>query len=186
MSLIPGPCGDLVLPDDCTDGLYLLADCFVCAGMEAIRPYLPQPDGSCDPFVGFVAFSQNTQPDDICNQLTVLVSKLSPKFRKLPGCNIGSVSVLMRLEAIFAVYPMVEEIESGQFHLPDPEVQATANRWLYSVGISLFNAIHDLVSTPDSCDGMSVATSYAMGDFLPSGPRGGCAGWNTTITAELR
>ena len=189
MSLIPGPCGEIALPDGCSDEAFRIADCFVQTAVTALSGFWAEGPNDCSELKAFVAFAAEGQPDDLCNQVSVLIERFTPRYTGPRNCLSRFLEVRMRFEAVFAIYPAVEDLGNGQFYVPTPDEQEAANRWLYSVGVTLFNAL--LSETEAStCDALvdlrTRANNWRLSDFVPVGPRGQCAGWRTTITFDLR
>ena len=182
MTLIPGPCGDVSLPDECFDYPYQAASCILDAAREAIEDFIPSlPE--CENFVSFVTFSASGQPDDTCNQLTVLIEYFRPKALGRKQCATRW-EVKMRVELVVAGYPEVEPIAEGQFVYPTAAAQDAAARWMYALGLAFTLGIQDVLRSP-SCEELQRATNRTMSDVKAAGPRGGCAGWVTTITFEV-
>lgn len=185
MRVLPTSCGDLVLPEECQDGAFLIADCLVDIGMSALTPFAPAISGMCAPFIGFVTFADVNAPADECNQLTVAIDQIAPT--KLGGTAAmvcaGFWRVRYRVDAVFADFPTIQRIEDS-IYLPSVQSIENSARWLYAIGVALTQAYAEEISGP-SCAGIQAASNRQMTPVTPSGPRGGCAGWRTTITVDI-
>lgn len=181
MRTIPGACGELVLPDECFDKLFQVGDCLVETGVDAVTPFFAETAGTCE-FVGFVSFASESQPDDVCDQLSVIVRDIRPNTQVARGCA-GYWLVEYQLEAVFFGYPALEAIGDEKY-VPSVAAQENATRWLLGVGIALNDALWAEITNP-TCDAIRATTKRSMSGMKPSGPRGQCAGWKSTITLAV-
>lgn len=180
MEVLPGVCTDFAVPDDCFDQAFQIADCLATATLSAVYPFFPD-DGGCETIKSFVAFSASGQPDDCCNQISVLIEKISPQGRQKCWTHWF---LSYRIEAVFSCYPGITADANGEVYLPSVQAQEAANRWIYAVGFAIAAAVWEAASSP-SCPALMAASNIKVGDLMPSGPRGSCAGWNMTVSLDF-
>jgi hypothetical protein len=180
---IPGPCADLDFPGDCPERFYEIGQCLLDVASAAYAPFAAEDVGPECQTALFVTFGSDRepQPDDQGNQITVFLERITPISVKA-GC-ITRWKLPFRLEAVFAGFPIVE-FDDGTAVLPSAEEQEHAARWLLAVGQAFATAFADLAARPEQCTA-TVGTEIVVPEWLPSGPRGGIAGWRTTIAVTL-
>lgn len=136
--------------------------------------------------------SHGEPPDDCCDMLAIWVDRIRPSHGFGDGqyvtggrlwdkcCDLSSVAdVSLRL--VRPCYPGLVDNAFNPF--PEPtEIQAAAE----ALAIDIW--VLECCLSQAHCDGVLLGGNcleLGIGDAVPHGPKGGCAGWTWDLTVEL-
>jgi len=173
----------LVNPSDLNDMMQSMVD-IGCLCLE------DSPDGV--PKYCFI--SHNEPPDDCCDFLAVWLERIRPRtgFENAAyttgekvWSRCGDVGAVMdvRLRLMRDCWPVVQDDALNPFP-PVADMQAAADNLLIDLQLlrcCLSAAACNGVLYPENFE----CLEFGIGDAIPIGPRGGCAGWDLTYTFEL-
>lgn len=190
MGLLPQPgCDPAEWPPGC-ESLFLQGNYLLEAALTGLIGFLP-PEGSPCPS-DFEAFISLNQPSvDQCDVLIAWLVSYAPTGSDTATQRRSASGQLFapqwmatwQFELWEAAYPIPEGSE--QIRLPSTEDLHEVNRHIYAHGYAMYHAVTAATAAgtvyPDGVD----CSRVIIGQLVPLGPQGGCAGWRFTVDAEV-